>query len=80
MNRVDLRQFLGCGFVDFSVCDFNTASARYHHLFFLLLQYARRLIYTIATTENGKSDIILAIMVIVIGNESVAFSIFVGNC
>ena len=66
-----------CGFFGhFSACDFNTASVRHYYLFSSLLQHARRFIYIMATSENGKSNAILAIIVIVIGNEGVNSSDF----
>ena len=77
MNRVNHDNRPACGFFGyFFVCDFNTALTRYYHLFSLLLQYARRFIYTMATSENGKSDVISAIIVIVTGNEGVDSSDF----
>ena len=77
---MDLRQFLGYGFINPLVYDFDTALVRHYYTHSFTSKYARRLIYIIATTDNGKSDAILVILVIIIGNEVVVFFDFCGNC
>ena len=76
-NRVDHGNRPAYGFsVIFSACVFNTGLMRHHLSFSSLLQHARRLIYTMATSGDGIYD---AIHVVDMGNEGVAFFDFCGQ-